>query len=259
MIPKVIHYCWFGRNEKPELAQKCIASWKKFCPEYEIKEWNENNYDYTKNKYMQEAYEAQKWGFVSDYARLDIIYQYGGFYFDTDVELIKGLDSLIGYKAFVGFEDGHYVANGLGFGAEAGCRILKEQRDYYDNLSFINGDGSYNLRPGPQYFTDVLLSKGLQQNNKMQEIEDLTILPMDYLNPKSFLTEELSLTDNSIAIHHAAMSWHSDETRAEVMKERRVYKKYGIWGWRIYHGVSVIRQEGLKTFFKKLKVFVEGD
>ena len=103
MIPKIIHYCWFGGAELPEKDRKCIESWKKFCPDYQIIEWNENNYDVTKNTYMYQAYQAKKWGFVPDYARLDIIYQHGGIYLDTDVELVKNLDSLLENDAFMGF------------------------------------------------------------------------------------------------------------------------------------------------------------
>ena len=142
MIPKKIHYCWFGGNPLPELAQKCIASWKKYCPDYEIIEWNETNYDITKNNYMNQAYENKRWGFVPDYARLDIIYTHGGIYLDTDVELIKPIDELLTLKAFAGVEqNSEYVALGLGFGAEKEHPTIKALRDYYDTLSFVeNGE-----------------------------------------------------------------------------------------------------------------------
>ena len=118
MIPKKIHYCWIGGNPLPELAIKCIESWKKYCPDYEIIEWNEKNYDFRKNQFMREAYDEKKWGFVPDYARLDIIYEHGGIYLDTDVEIIKPLDSLLKEQGFAGMEQPGIVALGLGFGAE---------------------------------------------------------------------------------------------------------------------------------------------
>ena len=119
MIPKIIHYCWFGGTEIPEADQKCMASWRKYCPDYTIMRWDESNYDYTKNQYMREAYEAKKWGFVPDFARLDIVYTYGGIYLDTDVEIIRNIDDLLVNSAYMGFESGGAAVNpGLGFGAE---------------------------------------------------------------------------------------------------------------------------------------------
>ena len=147
MIPKIIHYCWFGGNPLPPSAEKCIESWKKFCPDYEIRRWDESNYDITKNQYMQEAYQCKKWGFVPDYARLDIIYDHGGIYLDTDVEIIKTFDELLDCVAFGGVEqESPYVALGLGFGAEKGNDIIRQLRDKYDELHFME-DGQMNLTP----------------------------------------------------------------------------------------------------------------
>ena len=135
MIPKIIHYCWFGGNEIPENDKKCIESWKKYCPDYKIIRWDESNYDYKKNSYMREAYEAKKWGFVPDYARLDIIYNYGGIYLDTDVELLKSLDEILDCEGFFGFESENLVNLGLGFGAVKGNEII---RDMMLQLSLIH-------------------------------------------------------------------------------------------------------------------------
>ena len=138
MIPKIIHYCWFGGESLPESAIKCINSWKKFCPDYEIIRWDESNYDVTKNVYMKEAYEAKKWGFVPDYARLDIVYNYGGIYMDTDVELLKPLDDLLGCNAYMGVEKPGIVALGLGFGAEKGNSVIGDLLEEYNDKRFIN-------------------------------------------------------------------------------------------------------------------------
>ena len=130
MIPKIIHYCWFGGNEIPEHDKKCIESWKKYCPDYKIIRWDESNYDYKKNSYMREAYEAKKWGFVPDYARLDIVYEHGGIYLDTDVELVKNIDELLEHKAYMGFEvGGEFVSPGLGFGAEKNFPLFKKMME----------------------------------------------------------------------------------------------------------------------------------
>ena len=142
-IPKIIHYCWFGGKPKPELAEKCIKSWKKHCPDYEIREWNEDNYDLAAAPlYVRQAYEAKKWAFVTDYVRLQVVYECGGIYLDTDVELKKNLDSLLGYSAYFGFEDGKWIATGLGFGAEQGTPILQELMDDYRDIPFLLEDGS---------------------------------------------------------------------------------------------------------------------
>ena len=179
MIPKIIHYCWVGNKSKPQSVLYCIESWKKFCPDYEIREWNESNYDFNKNVYMKQAYEAKKWGFVPDYARLDIVYQYGGIYLDTDVELIKGLDKLLNQTAFMGFEntgDGEFFVNcGHGFGAEPHHDIIRAARDLYDDVQFLKEDGTYNLVPSPNYTTQTLKKYGLIQENKDQNLPDMTV------------------------------------------------------------------------------------
>ena len=155
-IPKKIHYCWIGGKPIPEHNRKIMESWKKFCPDYEIIEWNESNYDFTKNRYMKEAFENKKWGFAPDYARLDIIYKYGGIYLDTDVELVKPLDDLLNLKGFIGFCQGEHCNLGEGFGAIPHHPLIKEILDYYDNLSFILDNGDFNQTPSPVYQTNVL-------------------------------------------------------------------------------------------------------
>ena len=161
-IPKMVHYCWFGGKPKPQGVISCIKSWEKFCPDYKIVEWNEDNYDITKNKYMHEAWLEKKWAFVSDYSRLDIVYNHGGIYLDTDVELIKNIDYLLKAEAFMGFEDGKSVNTGLGFGAVKGFELIKELLELYENLDFINSDGSLNTVACPVYTTKHLISKGMK-------------------------------------------------------------------------------------------------
>jgi len=211
MIPKVIHYCWFGGNPIPDEYKKYMESWKKFCPGYKIIEWNESNYDITKNKYMHEAYQAKKWAFVSDYARLDIIYNHGGVYLDTDVELLKNLDRFLEHKAFAGFASKKYVGTGLGFGAVKSHETIRNFRDYYDDVSFINKDGSYNLTACPEHQTKYLLTKGLKPNGKKQNAADIIIYPVDYFSPICYKTLKLKLTDNTFSIHHYSSSWLDDE------------------------------------------------
>lgn len=213
MIPKKIHYCWFGRNPKPELAKKCLKSWKKYCRGYEIIEWNEDNYDLSKAPlYVRQAYAEKKWAFVTDYVRLQIVYEQGGIYMDTDVELRKCPDKLLNHQAFFGFESEKYIATGLGFGAVKGCQILKEMMDDYLSIPFVLPDGSYDLVTCPVRNTEVFLKHGLRQDNSMQILEgDILILPKEYLAPIDTNTNELQSTVNTISIHWFSGSWCSEE------------------------------------------------
>ena len=171
MIPRKIHYCWFGRGEKPRLAQKCIASWKKYCPDYKIIEWNEQNFDISKNRYVQQAYEAKKYAFVSDYARLAVVYEYGGIYLDTDVELVRPLDELLELPGFMGFQTNNEVATGLGFGARKGNPVVQALLRDYDALDFLKADGSADLTPCPERNTRVLQALGVTDAFDMAEAD----------------------------------------------------------------------------------------
>lgn len=222
MIPKIIHYFWFGNNPIPAEQKKYIATWKKYCPDYEIKFWNENNYDIHQNQYMEQAYKAGKYGFVPDYARLDIVYQYGGFYLDTDVELIKSLDGLREYSVVMGFEryaDIMGVATGQGFGAEKGSPAIKELMNIYRCRNFIKRDGTYNLQTSTTYVTNYLKGKGLKTNGEKQEIIGITILPEDYFGPLKYSANgnKLEITENTYSIHHLAASWK------EPVKKRKSF------------------------------------
>ena len=234
MIPKVIHYCWFGGNPLPEAAKKCIASWKKFCPDYEIVQWDESNYDVTKNQYMYQAYQAGKWAFVSDYARLDIIYEHGGIYFDTDVEVIKNMDSFLEDPMFCGWESnvenqaGNKVAFGLGFGAEQYNLVLKKTLDVYENLTFLQEDGTYNLVPCPYYQTLALLQLGLDDSQMtLQKLKDATVYPCEYFSPKNYYTGQIHITENTHTIHHYSALWLSEKQRKAVSIRRIIRSKMG--------------------------------
>lgn len=228
LIPKVIHYCWFGKNHIPEKNKRWMESWSKCCSDYEIVEWNETNYDVTSNKYMMEAYEAKKWGFVSDYARMDIIYRYGGIYLDTDVELVKCLDDLLYQTGFFGFQSLTEVASGLGFGAVKGSSIIKEMRDVYNNLNFTKEDGSYNLIACPIYQTEVLKKHGLIANGEYQIVDNITIYPEKVLCGKSLQTRSIILTDTTYAIHHFDGSWLSDKKRLSIIKNEELISRLAL-------------------------------
>ncbi len=230
-IPKIIHYCWVGPAPKPQSVLYCIESWKKHCPDYEIIEWNESNYDFTKNSYMKQAYEAKKWGFVPDYARLDIVYEHGGIYLDTDVELVKSFDSLLEQDAFMGFEntgDGEFFVNcGHGFGAVPHHEIIREARDLYDQLSFYKPDGSVNLLASPFYTTQTLRKFGLVQENRQQKLPGMTVYSSEVLCPKNFRTGKLSVTSNTVSIHHFTASWLDEKIKKELAHQQAVKKRFG--------------------------------
>lgn len=214
MIPKIIHYCWFGGALLPTDAQKCIESWKKYCPDYEIKEWNESNFDITICPYVKEAYEAKKWAFVSDYARFWILYNFGGIYFDTDVELIKPINDIIEKGPFMGFEknpsvseDGE-IAPGLGIAAPPELELYKDVMNYYESIHFKNEDGSLNTNDTiVTHTTKVMIKKGLKKKQGIQFIAGILIYPKEYFCPLDYLTYEMNITENTRSIHHYTASW----------------------------------------------------
>lgn len=227
MIPKIIHYCWFGRNPKPQLAEKCFASWKKYCPDYEIKEWNEDTYNLSKAPlYVQQAYEAKKWAFVTDYVRLQVVYEHGGIYLDTDVELVRNPDGLLNCTAFFGFEGDYSIATGLGFGAVKNSDILKELMADYRDIPFILHNGEMDLTPCPVRNTEIFLRNGLKLDGSKQVLEDGTlILPAEYLCPLDNATRILRKTKNTVSIHHFDASWQPLEQKHahdKLARQRRM-------------------------------------
>lgn len=229
MIPKIIHYCWFGGCEIPDHDRKCIESWKRFCPDYEIIRWDESNYDVHKIRYMHEVYEAKKWGFVPDYARLDIVYEHGGVYLDTDVELIRNIDDLLENKAFMGFEqDGQFVNPGLGFGAEKHMPLLRETMDsIYSSRVFKLGPNEYDTTPSPIMNVEFLESKGLKKNNQFQIIDGMTIYPSEYFCPIDYATGIMTVTESTFSIHHYHASWHSKTERKILNISRFCVNHFG--------------------------------
>ncbi len=227
MIPKKIHYCWFGGKPLNKLSKKCIESWKKFCPDYEIIQWNEKNYNVAKNKYMHQAYENQKFAFVSDYARLDIIYNEGGIYLDTDVEIIKPIDDLIALDAFAGIEaHSQYVAVGLGFGAKKGNLLIKQLLDHYEDLEFIK-DGQMDLTPIPIVTDEVFKENGYVYSKQITKCCDMHIYPSEYFCPMDMNTGKLQITENTYTIHHYSASWCDKRSKLGGKVYRLINRVFG--------------------------------
>lgn len=209
VIPKKIHYCWFGGKPIPEEYKRYMESWKKFCPEYEIIRWDESNYDIHKNKYISQAYEQKKWAFVTDYARADILYHEGGVYFDTDVEIVASFDDLLIWDLFCGFENKEYVAWGLGIGSIKGHPILKSVMEVYENMPFVLEDGSLNLKTCPVIQSEILQQYGFIMNGEFQQRENVVLFPRDFFAPISSCRISENITKNTHSIHHYAASWYN--------------------------------------------------
>ena len=210
MIPKKIHYCWFGGKDLPDDVKKCIQSWKKYCPDYEIVQWDESNYDLTKNDYVKYTYENKKYAFLTDYVRLDIIYNEGGIYLDTDVELIKPLDDLLDCECYMGMEQIGKVATGLGFGAQKDNEIIKENKEYYEKEKFLDDNGKFLRKICVEITSGILAKYGLKMENKIQNIKSCVVYPVEYFCPLKMGTNKLTITKNTYSIHHYSASWKSN-------------------------------------------------
>lgn len=203
---KTIHYCWFGRGKKPAIVEKCINTWSKTCPDFEITEWNEDNFDVDICPYVKQAYDAKKYAFVSDYARFFVLNKYGGVYLDTDVELIKNVGSLA-EKNFVGFESPLSVNTGLIMACEKDNALCKDMLEEYDRDIFVKEDGSLNLRTVCERVTDWFVDRGLILNGQTQMIGGFTVYASEYFNPVDMKSGKKHITDNTYSIHHYAASW----------------------------------------------------
>lgn len=208
MIPKIIHYCWFGRAPLPDKAKKCIESWRKHCPNYTILEWNEDNFDIHQNGYTEMCCKEKKYAFLADYARLQIIENEGGFYFDVDVELVRSLDPLCSEHAFFAFETDRMVATGLGFGAEKHHPLVHFMLEQYVPLL----DGKHGVIGCPQLNTQALLKCGLKPNGKRQTVQGAAVFPKAYFNPYEDATGRLYITDCTYTVHWYAKSWMNRRT-----------------------------------------------
>ena len=221
MISKIIHYCWFGGSPLPNLAQKCIESWKKYCPDYEIVRWDETNFDLNYNDYVREAYEAKKWAFVTDVVRLYALVNCGGIYMDTDVEILKPLDDFLNYEAFSGFETEEDIPTGI-MASEKGQEFCKELLNEYNGAHFLKPDGTYDMTTNVTRITNTCLKYGYVPNNQLQTVKGFTIFPKDYFCPKDYRTMITTVTNNTYTIHHFDGSWLSEESKLA----RKLSRKY---------------------------------
>ena len=288
-IPKIIHYCWFGGKPKPELAQKCLKSWKKHCPDYEILEWNEDNFDVsTAPLYVRQAYEQKRWAFVSDYVRLRALTEMGGVYMDTDVEVIRSLDPFLRHKAFAGFEHPERVQTGLlacdtdvevikpldpylkheafaGYenetsvqtgllACEKGFSLFRDFLAYYDTAVFIREDGTPDTTTNVFVLTEICRKHGFVPNGKYQQVQGLSIYPKEVFCPVEFDTMKLKKTRRTVTIHWFSGSWHTEAELEAMHQEKLQQKKEKMSNIRYAIGTKVFGEHGydkLKSVLKR--------
>lgn len=219
-IPKKIHYCWFGKKEKPEIVKKCIESWKNILKGYEIKEWNEENFDINFNEFTREAYENKKYAFVSDYVRVYALYNEGGIYLDTDVEVFKDFDKFLNNSSFWGFEEKNYIATST-IGAEKGNRVIKEFLDFYE-------DKRFDMVTNVVTVTEILKSHGIRMDGSYQESKDITVYPQEYLSPYDYINCIEKKTGNTVAMHHFYKSWLPFSEKIKKFIKIRLVKIIGV-------------------------------
>lgn len=260
-IPKVIHYCWFGRNPLPKEALRCMESWKQFCPDYEIKRWDEENFDVNACRFSRQAYENGKFAFVSDYARIKVIYEEGGIYLDTDVELLKSLDPLLEDSLYLGAEGTMHVATGLGFGATAGHPYLKDSLQIYENMDFSDESGNITARNCPYYNTEICKKYGgVFPVTEVQRTESMALYPNDYFNPYDWKRNKLKVTDHTFSIHNYAATWMTESQKRALIinaKLQKIENRFGgtarklseffVWNSRKNGGAGVLH--GIRNRF----------
>lgn len=232
MIPKVIHYCWFGRGKMPPLAEKCIESWKKLLPEYEIRRWDETTFDLNLNSYVKEAYEKKKFAFVTDFVRLWALEKDGGVYMDTDVEVLKPLDRFLMHPAFSGFESDTEIPTGI-MASEPHGLWVRQMLSYYEGRHFVLADGTLDMTTNVKVITDLMRDEGFRFDNTLQNYKNIVVMyPKDYFCPKSHKTGLISITANTHTIHHFNGSWQGPYERLAKFVRISICKVLGRSGER---------------------------
>ena len=249
-IPKIIHYCWFGKGKKSKIIKKCMKTWNKYMPDYRIIEWNEENFNINCNQYVKQAYDNKKYAFVSDYARLYALYNYGGIYFDTDIEVVKNLDKYLENKDVYGFEKKDIIMTGVMISVKNSA-IIKRFLDIYDKINFIEEDGTVNDLPNTCRFTEILKEYGLNCNNERQVLKDIAdIYPLEYFCAYDTDNSHFIPSEKTLTIHHYNGSWTSKKDRLESKIKRIISKILGV---KIYDKIRRIKNK-IENSYKSDKI-----
>ena len=252
-IPKIIHYCWFGGKPKPKLAEKCIKSWQKFCPDFQIIEWNESNFDITTAPlYVRQAYEVGRWAFVTDYVRLKAMLEMGGIYMDTDVEVIKPLEPYLHHRAFAGFETASRVQTGL-LACEKDFPLFQEFLSYYDTARFLKEDGTHDTTTNVEILTKLCVRHGLKLDGRQQVVDGFAVYPTEVFCPVDYDTEKLHKTRKTVVIHWFAASWHTEEEERFLREEKLRQKRERNSNIRYAIGNKLFGEQG----YEKLKAMLK--
>lgn len=257
-IPKIIHYCWFGGNQLPPSARRCIDSWRRYMPDYEIKRWDESNFDVEETEFTADAYRLRKFAFVSDYARLKILNEQGGLYFDTDVQLLKPIDDIVEKGPFMGIEAPetvkterflHYVNVGLGFGSAPGSEVLGRLLELYRSARFVNPDGRLNTIPIGVYTTSLLEEYGYRDADELQQVGGFTVYPSEVFCPMNFHTGKTVLTDHTRSIHLYDATWLTPEIKLSKIYRRRLSWLPKQLNFNISNFIAYTKLHGLRRAF----------
>ena len=252
MIPKIIHYCWFGRGEMPRIMKKCLKSWKKFCPDWEIVRWDEDSFDVDSTLWTKQAYEAKKYAFVSDFVRLKALYEMGGVYLDTDVELVQPLDQFLMHRAFSGFESATLIQTGV-IGAEKGHPVIHRWMDYYEGRAYLE-NGKPIMVPNVSHITEDLIAHGVQMDDRRQTIDGMEIYPQTWFCPLSAVSIERKITADTHALHYFTSTWRSDKAKKDFARVKRHQRKwYRALEWLRYLPNRIIRKLFGDGFMDRLK------
>lgn len=243
MIPKVIHYCWFGRGEMPKLMKKCLKSWKKYCPDWEIIQWNEDNFDVNSVLWTKQAYETKKYAFVSDYVRLKALYEIGGVYLDTDVELIQPIDNFLEHKAFSGFESSNLVQTGI-IGAQKKHILIESWLQWYADRPYLI-DGKPEMTPNVSFITEDLKARGLKMDDSRQVIDGMAIYPQTWFCPLSAVSIEKKITADTHVLHYFTSTWRTEKSKKDFARVKRHQR-----GWyRAWEHVKILPQKTFRRIF----------
>lgn len=252
MIPKIIHYFWCSEGEIPEEVNNCIESWKKYLPNYEIRQWNSNNFDFSCCNYVKQAYEAQKYAFVSDYVRLAVLYKYGGVYFDTDVEVISSFDEFLNQEAFCGFESEGRLGTCV-LGSVPNNIIIKKFLDHYNNLQFIKDNGEFDLTPNPVPITNICIENGMKPDDTIQYLHSITIYPRTYFCPINPFSKGDFYSVNTVSVHHFSGAWLDNKMQNRIKLKKKMIKRLGIsLGGNLHSFLFMLVDEGLTVTLTKI-------